>query len=416
MGVTTQPVILGRIAGLFGVRGWVKVYSYTEPREAVLNYGRWLLCSKDGWQEATVAEGQRHGKTVIARIEGYDDRDAAARLIGTEIGVPREDLPETGGNHYYWSDLEGLRVVGRDGAELGRVDYLLETGANDVMVVKGEAERLIPFVMDKVVLGVDLASGEIRSTGNGTDTVHFDVISLFPEMVATIAEYGVVGRAQRRGLVTLDIENPRDHTSDVHRTVDDRPYGGGPGMVMKYEPLAGAVAAARARSPEGSPLVYLSPQGRVFDQAMAKRFAELPGVILLAGRYEGVDERFIESQVDEELSLGDFVLSGGEVAAMAVIDGVVRLLPGVLGDDESGSQDSFMEGLLDHPHYTRPELVDGRNVPDVLLSGDHAEIARWRLKEALGRTFMRRPDLIEKLGLNDEQQTLLDEFLKEQRQ
>jgi len=246
--------------------------------------------------------------------------------------------------------------------------------------------------------------------------MHFDVISLFPEMVATIAEYGVVGRAQRRELVTLDIENPREHTSDVHRTVDDRPYGGGPGMVMKYEPLAGAIAAARERSPEGSPVVYLSPQGKVFDQATARRFAELPGLILLAGRYEGIDERFIESQVDEELSLGDFVLSGGEVPAMAVIDAVVRLLPGVLGDDESAAQDSFMEGLLDHPHYTRPESVDGRNVPDVLLSGDHAEIARWRLKEALGRTFVRRPDLVERLGLSDEQRLLLDEFLKEQRQ
>ncbi|MDH3334717.1 MAG: tRNA (guanosine(37)-N1)-methyltransferase TrmD, partial [Gammaproteobacteria bacterium] len=210
--------------------------------------------------------------------------------------------------------------------------------------------------------------------------------------------------------------NPREHTSDVHRTVDDRPYGGGPGMVMKYEPLAGAIAVARERSPEGSPVVYLSPQGKVFDQATARRFAELPGLILLAGRYEGIDERFIESQVDEELSLGDFVLSGGEVAAMAVIDAVVRLLPGVLGDDESAAQDSFMEGLLDHPHYTRPESVDGRNVPDVLLSGDHAEIARWRLKEALGRTFVRRPDLVERLGLSDEQRLLLDEFLKEQRQ
>ena len=246
--------------------------------------------------------------------------------------------------------------------------------------------------------------------------MHFDVISLFPEMVATIAKYGVVGRAQRRELVTLDIENPRDHTSDVHRTVDDRPYGGGPGMVMKYEPLAGAIEAARRRSPEGSPVVYLSPQGRVFDQATAKRFAGMPGLILLAGRYEGIDERFIESQVDEELSLGDFVLSGGEVAAMAVIDAVVRLLPGVLGDDESATQDSFMEGLLDHPHYTRPEEVEGRKVPDVLLSGDHAEIARWRMKEALGRTYTRRPDLVEKLGLSDEQQALLDEYLKEQRQ
>ena len=159
--------------------------------------------------------------------------------------------------------------------------------------------------------------------------MHFDVVTLFPEMVATIAEFGVVGRARRNGLVSLAFENPRDHTSDVHRTVDDRPYGGGPGMVMKYEPLAGAVAAARSRAPEGSPVVYLSPQGRVFDQATATRYASLPGLILLAGRYEGVDERFIESQVDEELSLGDFVLSGGEVAAMAVIDAVVRLLPGV---------------------------------------------------------------------------------------
>ena len=246
--------------------------------------------------------------------------------------------------------------------------------------------------------------------------MHFDVISLFPEMVATIAEFGVVGRAQRRDLITLDFENPRDHTSDVHRTVDDRPYGGGPGMVMKYEPLAGAVQAARERSPEGSQVVYLSPQGRVFNQATAQRYAALPGLILLAGRYEGVDERLIESHVDEELSVGDFVLSGGEVPAMVVIDAVVRLLPGVLGDNESAAQDSFMEGLLDYPHYTRPEIIDGRNVPDVLLSGDHAEIARWRTKQALGRSYLRRPDLVEKLELNDEQQSLLDEFLKEQRQ
>ena len=246
--------------------------------------------------------------------------------------------------------------------------------------------------------------------------MHLGVITLFPDMVSTIAEFGVVGRARRNALVALDIENPRDHTSDVHRTVDDRPYGGGPGMVMKYAPLSGALAAARERSPEGSPVVYLSPQGRVFDQATAKRYAGLPGLILLAGRYEGIDERFIESHVDEELSIGDFVLSGGEVAAMAVIDAVVRLLPGVLGDDESAEQDSFMEGLLDCPHFTRPEEIDGRKVPDVLLSGDHAQIARWRLKQALGRTFERRPDLVAKLELSAEQQALLDEYLKEQRQ
>jgi tRNA (guanine37-N1)-methyltransferase len=246
--------------------------------------------------------------------------------------------------------------------------------------------------------------------------MHCEVVTLFPEMVATIAEFGVVGRARRNGLMALGCENPRDHTSDVHRTVDDRPYGGGPGMVMKYEPLARAIAAARERSPAGSPVVYLSPQGRVFDQAAASRLAGLPGVILLAGRYEGVDERLIESHVDEELSLGDFVLSGGEIAAMAVIDAVVRMLPGVLGDDESAAQDSFMEGLLDCPHYTRPEEIDGRKVPEVLLSGDHAEIARWRLKQALGRTYLRRPDLIDRMNLTDEQQALLDDYLKEQRQ
>ncbi|MCH8943883.1 MAG: tRNA (guanosine(37)-N1)-methyltransferase TrmD [Proteobacteria bacterium] len=241
------------------------------------------------------------------------------------------------------------------------------------------------------------------------------VISLFPEMVSTIAEYGVVGRAQRRELIALLVENPRDFTDDAHRTVDDRPYGGGPGMVMKYAPLAAAVQAAREKLPQGCPLIYLSPQGKVFDQAIARRLAELPGMVLLAGRYEGIDERFIESQVDEELSLGDFVLSGGEIAAMAVIDAVVRLLPGVLGDDESAAQDSFMEGLLDYPHYTRPEKVGDNEVPKVLLSGDHARIERWRRKQALGRSFLRRPELIEKLELDDEQQALLDEFLKEQR-
>lgn len=241
------------------------------------------------------------------------------------------------------------------------------------------------------------------------------VVSLFPEMVSTIAGFGVVGRAQRRELISLDIENPRDHTTDAHRTVDDRPYGGGPGMVMKVEPVAAALEALKNRLPNGCPVVYLSPQGSVFDQATAKRFADLPGMVLLAGRYEGIDERLIESHVDEELSLGDFVLSGGEIAAMAVIDAVVRLLPGVLGDAESAEQDSFAAGLLDHPHYTRPEEVAGKRVPEVLLSGDHAEIARWRNKQALGRSFLRRPDLLEKLNLSVEQQKLLDEYLKEQR-
>ena len=244
--------------------------------------------------------------------------------------------------------------------------------------------------------------------------MHIAVVSLFPEMVSQVGEYGVVGRAVERQILSLDCENPRDYANDTHRTVDDRPYGGGPGMVLKYEPTAKAIHAAKDRLPEGGPVICLSPQGGVFDQAAAKRLAEMQGMVLLAGRYEGIDERLIENEVDEELSLGDFVLSGGEIAAMAVIDAVARLLPGVLGDEESAAQDSFMDGLLDHPHYTRPENVAGQRVPAVLLSGDHARIARWRYKQALGRSYLRRPDLVAELNLDREQRKLLDEFLKEQ--
>lgn len=245
--------------------------------------------------------------------------------------------------------------------------------------------------------------------------MHVQVVTLFPEMVNAIAAFGVVGRAVERGIISLGCQNPRDHTLDAHRTVDDRPYGGGPGMVMKFEPAAAAIATARKQLPSGSPVVCLSPQGVAFDQDAARRLADLPGMVLLAGRYEGIDERLIESVVDEELSLGDFVISGGEIAAMAVIDAVARLLPGVLGDAESASQDSFMEGLLDHPHYTRPEEIDGRRVPEVLLSGNHARIAKWRQQQALGRSFLRRPDLLEKLDLSDEQRLLLNEYLEELR-
>jgi tRNA (guanine37-N1)-methyltransferase len=240
------------------------------------------------------------------------------------------------------------------------------------------------------------------------------VVSLFPEMVGQVVEYGVVGRAVDRQHLALTCHNPRDHAEDVHRTVDDRPYGGGPGMVLKYGPTAGAIREACAATPDGSPVICLSPSGKVFDQGEAKRLASLEGFVLLAGRYEGIDERLIENEVDEELSLGDFVLSGGEIAAMAVIDAVTRLLPGVLGDDESAAQDSFMGGLLDYPHYTRPEVVDGKRVPAVLLSGDHARIARWRYKQALGRSYLRRPDLVKQLNLDQEQRKLLDEFLNEQ--
>ena len=239
-----------------------------------------------------------------------------------------------------------------------------------------------------------------------------DVVTLFPEMVQAIAGNGVTGRALQRGLVTLGCVNPRDFTTDKHRTVDDRPYGGGPGMVMKVEPLSAAIHAARAAGPT-RPVVYLSPQGRVFDQAEAARLAAGPGFILVAGRYEGVDERLLDTEVDLELSIGDFVLSGGELAALVVIDACARLVPGVLGDAGSAVADSFVAGLLDHPHYTRPEELAGRRTPEVLLSGDHAQVARWRLKQALGRTWIRRPDLIARRALSEQERRLLEEFLVE---
>jgi tRNA (guanine37-N1)-methyltransferase len=238
--------------------------------------------------------------------------------------------------------------------------------------------------------------------------MRFDVITLFPEMFDAI-RLGVTGRAIDKGLAKLVLWNPRDYTEDVHQTVDDRPYGGGPGMVMKVEPLLAAIQAAKAQSP-ASKVVYLSPQGQRFVQATAVAATQTSGIILIAGRYEGIDERVIHSFVDEEWSLGDFVLSGGELPAMVVIDSMIRLLPGALGHAESAEQDSFSDGLLDCPHYTRPENILDQDVPSVLLSGDHEKIRLWRLQQALGRTWLRRPDLLEGRELNKQEQELLDEF------
>ncbi len=239
------------------------------------------------------------------------------------------------------------------------------------------------------------------------------VISLFPEMFEALTAYGVTGRAVEQGQVTLHLSNPRDYATDKHGTVDDRPYGGGPGMLMKIETLEQAIAASRGAVGEDSRVVYLSPQGRRFDHAVASELAQQESLILIAGRYEGVDERLIQAEVDDELSIGDYVLSGGELPAMVVIDAIARQLPGVLGHELSAQQDSFADGLLDCPHYTRPEQYKGVAVPEVLLSGNHDLIRRWRLKQALGRTFERRPDLLEGREMSPEEQELLAEYRRE---
>jgi tRNA (guanine37-N1)-methyltransferase len=240
------------------------------------------------------------------------------------------------------------------------------------------------------------------------------VITLFPEMFDAVIDYGITSRAVDNGLLQVNCWNPRDYTTDRHQTVDGRPYGGGPGMVMKIEPMRAAIHAARA---ELSPakVIYLSPQGRMLDQRGAAELVTAEQLILVAGRYEGIDERLLETEIDEEWSVGDYVLSGGELAAMVLIDAVTRLLPGALGDDQSAQQDSFSDGLLDCPHYTRPEDYEGQRVPEVLLGGNHEAIRRWRLKQSLGRTWLRRPELLQGRMLDKEQQALLDEFIRESR-
>jgi len=248
--------------------------------------------------------------------------------------------------------------------------------------------------------------------------IRFDVVTLFPEMFAAVTHSGISGRALETGLWSLGLWNPRDFTTDNYRTVDDRPYGGGPGMLMLAEPLEKALDAARDAG--GGKVIYLSPQGRRLDHEKVMELAGTKAVTLLCGRYEGVDERLIRRRVDEELSLGDYVLSGGELAAMAVIDAVVRQIPGALGGEQSAVEESFVQGLLDGPQYTRPEVwpegAAGEKVPEVLLSGHHENIRRWRLQQALGRTWLRRPDLLAARKLSEEERTLLEEFQRECRE
>jgi len=245
--------------------------------------------------------------------------------------------------------------------------------------------------------------------------VRIEVVTLFPALIADATRYGVLARAIERGLISVGTEDPRAHTSDVHRTVDDRPYGGGPGMVLSPKPLCAAIGVARRRVPEGSLTVALSAQGEPLTQRGVAELARLPGLVLIAGRYEGIDERVLEAAVDRELSIGDYVLSGGELPALVLIDALARLQPGALGDERSSVQESFEHGLLDWPHFTRPEVFEGRRVPAVLCSGDHAAIDRWRRKQSVGRTWLRRPELIGRAPLDAEHSALLAEFLLELR-
>lgn len=239
------------------------------------------------------------------------------------------------------------------------------------------------------------------------------VISLFPDMFRAVTDYGVTGRAVKKGLLDLSFWSPRDFAYDKHKTVDDRPYGGGPGMLMMVQPLRDAIHVAKRVAGEQTKVIYLSPQGKKLDQTGVRQLAQNEKLILICGRYEGIDERLIQTEIDEEWSIGDYVLSGGELPAMVLIDAISRFIPGVLGHEHSAEEDSFANGLLDCPHYTRPDVLDNLTVPAILISGHHEKICLWRMKQSLGRTWLRRPDLLQSLALTDEQETLLKEFQQE---
>ncbi len=411
---------MGRILGPFGIQGWVKLKTFTESPDGLAGHPAWWLRTKAGWRSTVVEDFKVRPAAVSAKLEGVEDRNAAELLRGFDVAVTREDLGEAKEGEFYWVDLVGLAVVNLQGEALGQVEDLLRTGGSDVLVVRGERERLIPFVADYVIVG--RPRGETHHGGLGSGVrrlmMRFDVVTIFPEMFEAVTRHGITRRALEEGGFDFRAWNPRDFVSDPHRTVDDRPYGGGPGMVMLPGPLEDCIDCAVARQVaagvERPQVVLLSPQGERFTDAVARELAQSPGLVLLAGRYEGVDERLIGRKVDREISIGDYVTSGGELPAMVVMDAIVRLLPGSLNDAGSASQDSFSDGLLDWPHYTRPEEWKGERVPEVLLSGNHAAIAKWRRKQSLARTQARRPDLLEGRTLSKEDAKLLEEARREQ--
>ncbi len=251
-----------------------------------------------------------------------------------------------------------------------------------------------------------------KNTKHTPKTMNIHIVSLFPEMFSAL-HHGIVGRAITHKRLHMHYWNPRDYSDDPHHRIDDRPYGGGPGMVMKVAPLRNAIIAAKQSTTATPTVIYLSPQGKRLAQPDVTQLAQRKELILVSGRYEGIDERLIQLDIDEEWSVGDYIVSGGELPAMLMIDAITRLLPGALGDEESAQQDSFSDGLLDYPHYTRPEIIDDKKVPEVLLSGNHEAISRWRLTQALGRTWQRRPDLLKRRALSEKEKRLLAEYISE---
>ena len=403
-------VVLGRIAGPFGVRGWLKVTSFTDPPEQILDFACGVPSGRAAVRDLRPAEGRPHGKGFVVRLEGIDDRNAAIALGKPELWVERQELPALKKGEYYRGDLLGLEVVNLAGEILGRVDHFLDFPANPVMVVIGERERWLPAAPGRL-LQVDLERTDHGRLGRGvlTDADRSGDAVSAPRRSGALRRR----RGTRRdgGPRAVGLENPRSHAEDVHRTVDDRPFGGGPGMVLKASRSRWRWRAAQDRLPAGAPVIGLAAQRA--RRSTRRRRGGSRGCRASPWWRAGTKastSASTDALIDEELSIGDYVLSGGEFPALIVIDAVARLLPGVLGDAASAAEDSFGDGLLDWPHYTRPEVWEGRPVPPVLLGGNHAAIRRWRLMQALGRTWQRRPDLLARRPLTPDERALLEEY------
>ncbi len=345
-------------------------------------------------------------------LEGYDNINEVLHLVGREIYVMPDQLPELADDEYYWCDLLGLQVIDRAVVKsLGKLVDIISTGSNDVYVVQGGGREYLSLLWMTLCLRSTFGcqAYECQAPRGAARSMKFEVLTLFPAMFVGPLTESILKRAREKGLIEVTLHNIRDYAVDRHSVTDDYPYGGGAGMVMKVEPLAACIEQAKANCPKAR-VILTTPRGRTFNHAIAEELAQEESLIIICGRYEGVDERIMELFVDEEISLGDFVLTGGEMAAMVMIDAVSRLVPGVLGSDESASNDSFSDGLLEYPQYTRPPEFRGLEVPKVLLSGNHQEIEKWRRQKSLSCTADLRPDLLETAHLSDADRKYLKEL------
>jgi len=447
--VSSPLLHLAAVTGVHGVKGLLRLKLFSANAQGLAEGRLLVLRLSDGDQQEIRSLGIRSGSkgSVLIALEGISSRDAAEDLVGAAIYVRREDMPPLDPDEFYLADVLGVPAVDPQGEPLGRVVDIGDNGAQPLLFLEDHQGRYhVPAVkpivqaFDGASIVLDLPEGLREALSEppegagssqgappgltpphpraGQDTSgfcasgpwHVVVVTIFPELFDGFFQVGLLGKALSAGRLRESRISPRDFTSDVHRTVDDAPFGGGVGMIMKPEPMAAALRAARDRAPEGSPCLLLTPQGSPFTQERAVALAEAPGLVLMCGRYEGIDDRIRQHLVDDVVSLGDFVLSGGEVAAMAVIEAVSRLLPGVLGNAESILDESYNAGVLEYPQYTRPAAWEGHAVPEILRSGDHEKIRRWRRAQALWRTRETRPDLFHVRPVSPDDERLMAEY------